>query len=89
MGVNLADICYRSTIKEEEMTQLPDKIEDSNMTAERAGEIAKTVICSEYEVTLALLQAYHDGWSNGYKEADKIVAVYQHRQPIGEQKNDN
>jgi len=43
------------------------------MTAKEAEAIAKKVNYSEYEITLALLEADQKGWSKGYKEASKTM----------------
>ena len=45
-------------------------------------EIAKKVKYSEYDITIALLEASSDGWSEGFKECKKTLAVYQKREPI-------
>ncbi len=51
------------------------------MTAEEAQVIAKRVKYSEYDIAIALLEASRDGWSDGYKDCDKTLAVYQKREP--------
>ena len=55
------------------------------MTAIEAQEIAKKIKYNEHDIVIALLEAARDGWSDGYRECDKTLAVYQHRTPILEE----
>lgn len=52
------------------------------MTAKQAEELAEKIFYKKHDIVIALLEVYRDGWSDGYSDCDKTLAIYQKRSAI-------